>query len=107
MMSGFTKEQSEAVPDRLSAQEIINAVNTLSDGEKSSFAKIARLYAKKTRYDREDLLQEAYSRILDGRRGWSKGVPAVLFFSGVIRSIAWDWKNEFFNEEFDFVDDGA
>jgi hypothetical protein len=41
--------------------------------------KIARLYARKTPYDKEDLIQ---------------GTGPVLFLGGVIRSIAWEWKSE-------------
>src|SRR5262245_64759972 len=37
-----------------------------------------------------------------------QGVPAVLFFGGLIRSLAWgEWKNEFVNEEIDIDDEGA
>ena len=56
--------------------------------------KIARLYARKTPYDKEDLIQEAFARVLSGRRAWTKGTGPVLFLGGVIRSIAWEWKSE-------------
>src|SRR5262249_55489217 len=72
-----------------------------------AIVKIARLHARKTQYDHEDLLQEAYSRILDGRRAWARGVPAVPFFGGVIRSIAWEWRSVLVNEDVDIGDEGA
>ena len=91
----------------MSAGEIIREIKALRDGEKIAIVKIARLYARRTRYEYEDLLQEAYSRALDGRRAWTRGVPAVQFFGGIIRSLAWEWKNEFVNEEIDLDDEGA
>jgi hypothetical protein len=106
-MSGFTAGDWEGAADHLAAAEITNVINTLMDGEKTAIVKIAKLYARKTSYGHEDLLQEAYCRVLDGRRGWARGVPAVLFFHGVIRSIAWEWKAEFTSEDIDIGDEGA
>src|ERR1700704_100345 len=106
-MNDLATEHEDSSADRLPAHEIIREIKALRDGEKIAIVKIARLYARKTRYEYEDLLQEAYSRALDGRRAWTWGVPAVLFFGGVIRSLAWEWKNEFVNEEIDIGDEGA
>jgi len=106
-MSDLATEQHDSSANRLSAGEIIREIKALRDSEKIAIVKIARLYARKTPYGYEDLLQEAYSRALDGRRAWNRGVPAVLFFGGVIRSLAWEWKNEFVNEEIDLDDEGA
>jgi hypothetical protein len=106
-MNDLRTEQEDTSANRLAATEIICEIKALREGEKTAIVKIARLYARKTRYDYEDLLQEAYSRALDGRRAWTRGVPAVLFFGGVIRSLAWEWKNEFVNEVVDVGDEGA
>jgi hypothetical protein len=86
-MSDLATEQHDSSANRLSAGEIIREIKALRDSEKIAIVKMARLYARKTPYGYEDLLQEAYSRALDGRRAWSMGVPAVLFFGGVIRSL--------------------
>src|SRR5262249_652368 len=91
----------------MAAPEIINAIKSLGAEEKTAIVKIARLHARKTQYDHEDLLQEAYSRILDGRRAWARGVPAVPFFGGVIRSIAWEWRSVLVNEDVDIGAEGA
>ena len=80
--------------ERLSVSEVEHAVASLSDGERTALTKIARLYARKTPYDKEDLIQETFARVLSGRRAWTKGTDPVLFLGGVIRSIAWEWKNE-------------
>jgi hypothetical protein len=70
----------------------MQAIQALEDGDKTGLAKIARLYAGKTPFDHNDLLQEALCRVLGGERKWPKGVPPLLFLSGVIRSIAWQWR---------------
>ena len=80
--------------ERLSLWQVERALASLSDGEQIALMKIARLYARKTPYDKEDLIQEALARVLGGRRAWSKGTGPVLFLGGVIRSIAWEWKSE-------------
>ena len=78
----------------LSRSEILEAIKALGDGEKTSLAKIARLYAARTPYDGADLLQEAICRVLSGERNWPRGVPAILLLGGVIRSIAWQWRQK-------------
>ena len=72
----------------------MEAIQALEDGDKTSLAKIARLYAGKTPYDHADLLQEAICRVLSGERKWPKDVPPVLFLGGVVRSIAWQWRQK-------------
>jgi hypothetical protein len=79
---------------RLSLCQGERALASLSDGEMIALMKIARLYARKTPYDKGDLIQEAFARVLSGRRAWTKGTGPVLFLGGVVRSIAWEWKNE-------------
>jgi DNA-directed RNA polymerase specialized sigma24 family protein len=78
----------------LSRSEIVAAVRALGDGEKTSLAKIARLYAAKTPYEGSDLLQEAICRVLSGDRSWPREIPAVLLLGGAIRSIAWQWRQK-------------
>jgi hypothetical protein len=99
---------AEAVP--LSRGEVERAILSLSDGEKTALVKIARIYARKrnTPYDHEDLLGEAYTRIIDERRKWPRGEPATKFIGGVIVSIAWEWRNSVeVNEELEAGDKGA
>ncbi len=98
----------EAVP--LSRAEVERAILSLSDGEKTALVKIARVYARKrnTPYDQEDLIYEAYTRIIDQRRKWPRGEPAIKFIGGVIVSIAWEWRNSVeVNQEAEFDDKGA
>jgi len=91
----------------LSRSEVIEALQALEDGEKTGLAKIARFYAAKTPYDHADLLQEAMCRVLSGERKWPKGVPAVLFLGGVIRSIAWQWRRKELWSETDAARDAS
>jgi len=91
----------------LSGAEIVEALGSLSDGEKTALAKIARLYAWKTPYDHQDLLQEAICRVLDGKRTWRKDLPAVPFLGGVMRSIASEWKHDPLERDADIGDQGA
>jgi hypothetical protein len=56
----------------LSRPEILEAIKALGDGEKTSLAKIARLYAARTPYDGADLLQEAICRVLSRERNWPR-----------------------------------
>jgi DNA-directed RNA polymerase specialized sigma24 family protein len=78
----------------LTQSEVEYAVKRLTDGEKTALMKIAMLYARKTPYDHKDLVQEAFARLLSGRRVWPRDAKAVVFVGGVIRSIAWEWKRE-------------
>jgi hypothetical protein len=78
----------------LSQLEVELAVARLNDGEKTALMKIAMLFARKTPYDHNDLVQEAFARILGGRRLWPRDANTLLFLGGVIRSIAWEWKRE-------------
>ena len=63
----------------LSPAEAGAAVRSLTAADKIALTKIARLYAKKTPYDHEDLLQEAICRVLDGARAWPRHLAALPF----------------------------
>ena len=75
---------------------------------KTALMLIAKHYARnnRTRYEHQDLLSEAYCRVLEGRRAWPREIPARIFFSGVIRSIASEWKRDL-TEEVEVGDEGA
>jgi hypothetical protein len=75
-----------------SQPEIVIAIAQLTAGEKIALMKIARLYARRTPYDHEDLIHEAIARMLSGRRTWPRHINATMFMGGVIRSIAWEWR---------------
>ena len=77
-----------------SPAEIIELLQSITPAHKTALIKVARIYATKARYGHEDLIQEAYMRVLGGKREWPKAVATVPFLCGVMRSIAWDWRVE-------------
>ncbi len=83
------------------AAEIYHAVSSLTAERKTALVKIAKAYAWKTRYGHEDLLQEALTRVLEGKRAWPRRLSAVVFLRGVMRSIASDWEPESLDESVD------
>src|SRR5215471_15818487 len=89
----------EAVASR-SPAEALTAVRSLSDADTTALLKVARVYARtrRTRYEYQDLFHEALARILEGKRNWPPGVPFVIFVSGVMRAIAWEWRADAHNE---------
>jgi hypothetical protein len=82
-----------------SQPEISIAITQLTVGEKIALMKIAKLYARGTPYDHEDLIHEAFARILSGRRTWPRHINATMFLGGVVRSIAWEWRCERHSDE--------
>jgi hypothetical protein len=46
-------------------------------------------------------MQEAYLRVLGGKREWPRNVALVPFLCGVMRSIAWGWLAENHDEKTD------
>jgi DNA-directed RNA polymerase specialized sigma24 family protein len=84
----------ESPAETYTAAEIVEAVKTLTGQQKTALMKLAKAFAMKTSFSHEDLLQEAFTRVLDGRRDWPRRVPVVPFLAGVMRSIAWDWQAE-------------
>jgi DNA-directed RNA polymerase specialized sigma24 family protein len=86
--------QAELPAERYSTVEIYQSLQSLSAAQKTALNKIARTFAKQTRYGHEDLIQEAYLRVLGGKREWRRTVAAVPFLCAVMRSIAWDWRTE-------------
>jgi DNA-directed RNA polymerase specialized sigma24 family protein len=86
--------QAELPAEIYSTDEIYEVFQSLKDTHKTALIKIARAFARKTSYGHEDLIQEAYVRVLGGKREWPRTVAAVPFLCGVMRSIAWDWRTE-------------
>jgi RNA polymerase sigma-70 factor (ECF subfamily) len=86
--------EGKASTAALSQAELFAIIQALSDADKIALMKIARLYARRTPFDHDDLLQEAIYRVLSGRRVWTRGAPVRSFLAGVMQSIAWEWKSE-------------
>lgn len=73
--------------------EVSEALRSLTAGQKAIVMKFARKHEEKTgaAYSAGDLIQETFTRALEGRRRWTRGVPAEIFLGGAIRSIADEW----------------
>ena len=91
----------QAKPETYSTIEIREILQSLTEAQKTRLFMIARLLGKRIRYSERDLIQEAYARVLDGKRAWPKNVAVVPFLAGVMRSIAWDWRIEDDHEDID------
>jgi DNA-directed RNA polymerase specialized sigma24 family protein len=91
---GYSTTGSEPAAATLSVAEADAAIRSLGEADKIALHKIARLHAKKTPYDHEDLLQEALCRVLCGKRAWPRELAALPFLCGVVRSISWEWRRE-------------
>jgi hypothetical protein len=86
--------------------EAREAIVRLTPGEKTKLMMAAKLYAKRNRskYDFEELFNEAATRILEGKRPWPKREPFPNFFCGVLKSIADGWRTvrrDYTEQEFD------
>src|SRR5215831_17850468 len=86
--------QAELSAETYTPAEVSQAIRYLSTEQKTLLVKIAKAYVWKTSYGYEDLIQEAYARVLEGKRAWPRNLPIVVFLRGVMRSIASDWLPE-------------
>jgi hypothetical protein len=86
--------EGDAQAARLSRSEVIAAIRALTDAEKISLMKIARIYARTTPFSHDDLFQEAVCRLLGGGRALPREAPVLPVIAGAMRSIAWQWKSE-------------
>jgi len=91
----------------LSRAEIESALR-LTAGDRTALMKAAQHWAKLRRipFGPEDLIQETVCRVLDGRRPWPRDRRAIEFLTGVIKSIAWEWRG-LHDEEIELGDGGA
>jgi hypothetical protein len=90
--------QAELPAETYTLVEASAAIRSLNAGHKTLLVKIAKAYAWKTRYGHEDLIQEALTRVLEGKRAWPRKLSLVVFLRGVMRSIASDWAPDNFDD---------
>jgi RNA polymerase sigma-70 factor (ECF subfamily) len=87
-----------ALAETYTPAEVSQAIRCLSTEQKTVVVKIAKAYVWKTSYGYEDLMQEAFARVLKGKRAWPRNLPVVVFLRGVMRSIASDWPPERYDD---------
>src|SRR5262245_60084047 len=73
--------------DRLSTAEVHDSVDAISDGDMARLIAAANGFSRLCGIEGDDLLQEAFTRALDGRRTCARDVPLVDFICGVMRSF--------------------
>jgi hypothetical protein len=93
-------------PDNLSPEEFLAAYLAFTMADKVRLNLIARWWTKRTPFDWEDLLHEAFQRTLAGTRKCPRDVPILRFLSGVMRSIRSEWLSDF-DREHDPAPDGS
>ena len=81
--------------DHLSHHEVRRALDRLRPADIIRLTLLARVWASTlARREADDLLNEAFDRILSGRRLWPADLPLSAFVNGVMRSIAHQWRHE-------------
>ncbi len=83
----------------LTLSEVRGALNRLRAPEIVRLSLLAQHWARGLRrHDQDDMMNEAFDRVLSGRRPWPSDVPLPAFLSGVMRSIASQWRREDWRE---------
>lgn len=86
-------DRAEAEPqqeERCSVEELSAAVASLSKGDHAKILLAARHFSRRCKIPPDDLRQEAFCLIFEGRRTCKRGTPIVAFICGVIRGLASD-----------------
>ena len=73
--------------DRLTVAEVHDSIEAISDADMARLISAARGFSRLCGIDAEDLLQEAFTRALEGRRTCKRGTPLVPFICGVMKSF--------------------
>lgn len=80
---------TEAASGFVSVEEVAAVMEGLSTADSARLAQLARLRCLgAVGLEWQDLLHEAFIRVLDGRRRWPRDVPFVAFMAQSMRSIA-------------------
>jgi RNA polymerase sigma-70 factor (ECF subfamily) len=88
-------DEADLQPEAYTLDEIHKIFQLITVAQRTALVKIARVYAHATIYPGyEDLLNEAYARVLGGTRVWPRSVGTVPFLRNVMRSIASDWRDK-------------
>lgn len=80
---------TEAIMSNATIEELLEAFAALSDADLLALRKAASLRLDGTQFtEPADLMHEALTRCLDGRRRWPKAVPFPVFLYNAMKSIA-------------------
>jgi DNA-directed RNA polymerase specialized sigma24 family protein len=73
--------------DRLTVAEVRELVSDLSKADWARLVRAAQGFSRLCGMDANDLLQEAFTRVLEGRRTCERGTALVPFLCGVMKSF--------------------
>jgi hypothetical protein len=83
----------------LSPAEVRRALDRLSRADIVRLSLLAQNWVKGLpRRSADDLVNEAFERILSGKRPWPCDIDRGAFFNGVMRSISSQWRKEDYRE---------
>jgi DNA-directed RNA polymerase specialized sigma24 family protein len=88
---GDDKGDDKGLPDdgdRFTVAEMHNSIEALSDPDVAKLVAASRAFCRLCGIPPDDLLQEAYTRALEGRRTCHRGTGIVEFLCGVMKSLA-------------------
>jgi DNA-directed RNA polymerase specialized sigma24 family protein len=74
--------------DRFTVVEIHDSIENLSDGDIARLVSAAKVFSRLSGIVADDLLQEAYTRALEGSRTCGRSTNVVAFLCGVMKSLA-------------------
>jgi hypothetical protein len=74
--------------DRLTVAEVHDSVNAISDADMGRLVDAAQGFSRLCGIPWRELIQEAFTRALEGRRTCERGTPLVPFICGVMQSFA-------------------
>jgi DNA-directed RNA polymerase specialized sigma24 family protein len=74
--------------DRFTVVEMRDSIENLSDGDVARLVAGAKSFCRLCGVSADDLLQEAYTRALEGSRTCSRSTEVVAFLCGVMKSLA-------------------
>ncbi|HEY9100340.1 MAG TPA: sigma-70 family RNA polymerase sigma factor [Thiobacillus sp.] len=77
--------------ETLAPAEMTIAIESLCDADMLKLRKIAERYAFGRPFSFDELLQEAFIRVIDGARNCPRDVTLVKFLANVMRSITSSW----------------
>jgi DNA-directed RNA polymerase specialized sigma24 family protein len=73
--------------DRLTVAEMCDSIETISEADTARLVSAARGFSRLCGIDADELLQEAFTRALEGRRTCERGTDLVPFLCGVMKSF--------------------
>ena len=94
-LGGFGRRPMGDEATHLTPGEVRRIIGRLRGPDLMPLAALARVWAAGLRqHDADDLLNEAFDRVLSGRRPWPIDVPTPALMSQVMRSIASQGRQE-------------